>query len=317
MSDSLTTAKVLAALQPMMAMLSKVSLGVWRKSAYVVLGIFILFVLTQFIWLFLPPGEPLDMPADIISAPPSSAPIAQVDVASIQSLHLFGELGLQTAVEAEPAAIDPSLGENAKPTRLNLQLLGVVYSSEPSEGLAVIVYQNKQEQYEVGDKLPVGRVSLVKVLTDHVIIDNGGQYESLWLFEEQSKQAGKRSAVQRTARPKVTDMRGDADVDNLAQDYRQRLYKNPTSLAEAIRVSPAQKAGKMIGYRVSPGKDRKQFAQFGFKNGDIVTGINGIVLDDPAQALEVYKIMRSAQQASFTVDRNGNPVEIVVSLGAQ
>ena len=61
----------------------------------------------------------------------------------------------------------------------------------------------------------------------------------------------------------------------------------------------------------------KCFAQFGFKNGDIVTGINGIVLDDPAQALEVYKIMRSAQQASFTVDRNGNPVEIVVSLGAQ
>lgn len=314
MSDSSTAAKLSVALQPVMAMLSKVSLDLWRKSVYLLLGAFILFVLAQLLWLFLPSAEPLDVPTTIISAPVSGAPVTKVDVAAIQSQHLFGELGAAAAAEQAVPTVDPELGENAKPTRLNLQLMGVVYSSDPSQGLAVIVYQNNQEQYAVGDKLPVGRVSLAKVLTDHVIIDNGGNYESLWLFEEQSKQAATRSAQPR-ASVVVNDMRGNEAVDTMAEDYRQRLYQNPNSLADVVRIVPAQKAGKMIGYRVSPGKDRKQFAQFGFKSGDIVTGINGIDLNDPAQALQVYKTMRSAQQASFTVDRNGSAVEIVVSLG--
>ena len=316
MSDSLTAAKLSVALQPCMAMLSKVSLDVWKKSVYLLLAAFILFVLAQFVWLFLPPTEPLEVPVDIISAPASAAPIAKVDIAAIESQHLFGKLGETALVEQALPTIDPTLGENAKPTRLNLKLMGVVYASDPALGSAVIVYQNNQQQYTVGEELPVNRASLAKVLVDHVIIENGGNYESLWLFEEQSKQANNRSAQQNMAAKQVNDMRGDAQIDEMAEGYRQRLYQNPGSLAEVIRVSPAQRGGAMIGYRVSPGKDRQQFSQLGFKSGDIVTAINGIVLDDPAQALQVYKIMRSAQQASFTVDRNGNPVEIVVSLGA-
>lgn len=314
MSDSLTAAKFSTILQPAVAMLSRVSLDSWRKAVYAVLAVYILFVLAQFVWLFLPEAEPLAVPSEVISAPGSAAPTSTVDVQSIQSLNLFGKLGVEAPLPETKPVVEDSVGENAKPTRLNLQLMGVVYSSEVSQGLAIIVYQNKQDQYAVGDKLPVGRVKLAKVLTDHVIIDNSGNYESLWLFDEKSKQAGIQSNNKPKAQTQVKDMRGNANVGGMAQDYRERLYKNPTSLAEVIRVSPAQKGGQMVGYRVSPGKDREQFAELGFRSGDIVTGINGITLDDPAQALEVYKIMRSAQEASFTVDRKGSPVEIVVSL---
>ena len=45
-----------------------------------------------------------------------------------------------------------------------------------------------------------------------------------------------------------------------------------------------------------------------------MTSVNGIVLDEPAKALEIYKLMRTAMEATFTVDRNGTSVEVLVSL---
>ena len=116
-------------------------------------------------------------------------------------------------------------------------------------------------------------------------------------------------------RKTLTDNRNRAGITKLAKGYRDRLYKNPTSLAQVLQISPAQKDGEMLGYRVKPGSDRKQFAQLGFKTNDIVTSINGIELDEPSKALEIYKLMRTASEAAFVVNRNGALVEVLVSLG--
>ena len=65
---------------------------------------------------------------------------------------------------------------------------------------------------------------------------------------------------------------------------------------------------------MSPGRDRAQFEQMGFKAGDVVTGVNGIVLTDPGKAMELYRVMRSAQEASFDVQRGGETLNISVSF---
>ena len=72
--------------------------------------------------------------------------------------------------------------------------------------------------------------------------------------------------------------------------------------------------GRLRGYRVSAGKDRKQFESLGFKPNDIVTGVNGIELTDPGKAMELYRIMRSAEEASFNVERDGEELTLVVGL---
>lgn len=240
----------------------------------------------------------------------------QVDVKSLQAINLFGVAGAKPAVRAP---VEEKITINAEKTKLNLSLEGIVYSPDEAESVAVVVFQGKQDQYYIGDKLPGGsRVTLKKVLFDHVILDNAGRYESLWLYdkEKMAKQESKRQSVQptRAIKPQVTDKRDDEDATSLAKDYRDKLYKNPKSLAQVIRISPAQKDGQMVGYRVSPGKDRKQFSQLGFKSNDIVTNINGIELDEPSKTLEIYKLMRTATQATFVVERNGSPVEVLVSL---
>ncbi len=281
-----------------------------------VLVLWLLYQLVQLVVLFLPQSAPdappsIDPPA-VEQPPPHNS--QSVQISQLQALNLFGVAGAQPVPAATVAPVVEEVDINAAKTKLNLSLEGVVYTPDASESLAVIVYQGKQDQYRVGDKLPAGnQVILSKVLMDHIILDNSGRYESLWLYDDEKKQ----SSIQTSRRPRqsrVTDIRGDEEATDLAQGYRQRLYKNPASLAEVLRISPAQKGGELLGYRVSPGKDRKQFAQLGFQANDIVTGINDIELDEPSKALEIYKLMRTAKEASFTVERNGETVQIMVSL---
>ena len=64
------------------------------------------------------------------------------------------------------------------------------------------------------------------------------------------------------------------------------------------------------------GRDRKQFEALGFQPNDVVTGVNGIELTDPGKAMELYRVMREANEASFDVLRNGEQLNLVVQLQA-
>jgi len=248
---------------------------------------------------------------------------ASVDILQLQSLDLFGADSLKTE-GADVVPVQDVIDLDATKTRLNVALEGIVLNSRQDESLAIIVYQGKQDQYYVGEKLPInGSVSLERVLEDHVILNNSGSYESLWLYDEENKTSSASHRGEKKSSPKIiprrttekaTVVRPDRKATSLAKDYRKRLYNNPRSLAEAIRISPSQKGGQLVGYKVSPGKDRQQFTDLGFMPNDVVTSINGITLDEPSKALEIYKLMRSAKEANFTVDRNGETLEIAVSL---
>ena len=198
---------------------------------------------------------------------------------------------------------------------------GLVASSNPSNSRAMIEYQKKQEVYKIGDKLPVGkRVEIAKIMSDRVILDNGGRYESLLLYDEKimARQAKAKPAPRRPRQggEKVIDRRGEESITKMASDYRKQLISNPTSLADVIKVSVAKDAdGSVVGYKIRPGKHRKQFVELGLQSGDIVTEINGISLDNPTRALEVYRLLREAQEASFAIKRGDEDVSIIVGLG--
>lgn len=68
----------------------------------------------------------------------------------------------------------------------------------------------------------------------------------------------------------------------------------------------------MIGFRVNPGRDRKAFEALGLKPGDVVTDINGTVLDDASKGLQVYKALGETTQANVTVLRDGTPTVLVI-----
>ncbi len=284
--------------------------------------------LTRLIWALLPASDSQLPDAGRVINPVTMAAPADggpaVDVARVQGWHLFGEAGAlnpaQTTAEPDArASVREGIEKGARETRLNLKLRGVVASSEEGLGFAIIEQNSQQDIYAVEDKLPVqGNVTLAKVMRGQVVLDNGGTYELLELFDNSdlnAQTAALPAPAPEDSSPTAIDRSGDASASVVAQGYRDRLYENPQSLAEVVSVSAVRENGQLLGYRIAPGKEREQFELLGFQPGDLVTSVNGIALDDPANTLSLYQAMRSASEAIFELQRDGAPVTVSVSLG--
>lgn len=303
-----------------------------RRLVIGLLLVWLLFSLARLVWGLLPAEEAKLSEVDIINPAPRTevqASALPVDIEQMRAWHLFGEAGALdeavVAATAEPTAVDAREGieKGARETRLQLRLRGVVASTEQGLGHAIIEYQNKQAVYAVEDELPVGaNVTLAKVMPQQVVIDNNGTYELLPLYAESALDKQFRSRTQApTSRPAAprgaatgADRRDDTRASDLARSYRERLYENPQSLAEVVSVNAVRSEGELQGYRIAPGRDAEQFRQLGFKPGDLVTSINGIALNDPANTMRLYQAMRTAKEAVFELERGEQSVSVSVRL---
>ncbi len=299
-----------------------------RQLVLMVLGVWLLLSLASLIWALLPAEPPVAATPAIVNPVVERerrAVTSNIDIDQLRTWHLFGEVGQEPVVQQPLAETAPEardgIEKGARETRLQLLLRGVAASSEDGLGHAIIEYRNKQAVYAVDDKLPVsGEVVLAKVMPRQVVLDNGGTYELLTLYEESeldSQFAGQRLAPSPTQprRASSVDRRGDERATALAVSYRDRLYQNPQSLAEVVSVSAVRVDGQLQGYRVSPGRDTEQFAALGFRAGDLVKSVNGISLDDPANTMRLYQTMRTASEALFEIERGSEQVSLSVSLG--
>lgn len=288
----------------------------------------LLLAVANMVWSLLPQPESQTLPGVTLNPLQVSAVSAQKAPVNIEELvgwNLFGTAASKPvpAVKEDQAAAQDKgdlegIENSAKETRLNLKLQGIVASRDQASARAIIENQRKQKQYAVGDKLPVsGKVTVAKILNDRIVLDNGGKYELLMLFDKSTLAAKPLQPVQAESKPdRKLDRRGNRDVTEMAESYRRRLYSNPQSLADVVKIAAVRRDGQLQGYRVSAGKDRKQFESLGFQANDIVTRVNGVELTDPGKAMELYRIMRSAEEASFEVMRGDEEITLTVGLGA-
>lgn len=293
---------------------SRLPLAQLRIALYVLIAIWLMASVVRLVWTAIP--VPQVAPKPQAESSRGGAATVQVDPVKIQGWHLFGIAGAAPATQqtqGKAATVDESAAE----TRLQLVLLGVIEVDVPEKGGAVIQAQGQEELFIVGQKLPVpGNVTLAKVLSDRAIINNNGRFESLMLYDETAPRAQPVAAAP-TGDEGVIDRRSDQNITRMAADYRQQLLSNPVSLADVIKVSVAKgDDGSVIGYKIRPGRHQKQFTDFGFQSDDVVTAINGVELNNPTKALEVYRMLREAKDATFSVKRGDEDLTLIVGLDA-
>lgn len=287
----------------------------------------------RIVWSLVPGAHNAASPAVVVINPivPSDgkSAVRAVDLDQMRSWHLFGTAAVvaedEVAVEASQEADREGIEDGARETNLDLKLRGVLATADHGLGHAIIEHKSRQEVYSVEDVMPVGgKVTLAKVMRRQVVLNNNGTYELLPLYEDtvlDKQGAAAQRQKQQSKKPdrgaRVVDKRDNAAAIAAAQDYRQRLYKNPQSLADVVRVAAVREDGQLKGYSVSPGKNQAQFEQFGLKRGDIVTSVNGITLDDPGNTMRLYQTMRTASEAVFEVERGGQQLSLSVSLNTE
>lgn len=253
--------------------------------------------LARIIWMVIPGSSA----GDQIIAPPAQGTIAagattdQVDVQLIANAHIFGTADI--AATEDVARILQQNHENLAETRLNLSLKGTITYQDPESSLAIIADGSNDEKiYSIRDTVIAG-TTLHAVYSDRVILNRSGTLEVLKLPKEYPK--GTRQARRNSTRVSRTAANSRSIQSVVAQ--------NVTRLADVIRPTPYFVSGQMQGYRVYPGRDRKQFAALGLRPGDLIKDIDGAALTNPQQATRILQNLGTSDQVSVTVVRNGQP----------
>ena len=235
----------------------------------------------------------------------------------IADQHIFGEVVVKKAPvtpKKQPVKVVKPVVPKVK---LNAKLHGIVaYKSQ--EGFALISNNNgRQKVYSKGDPLQEG-VTISDILPTKVLVDNNGTVEELLLpvkLKTSKSKTGQNSSTRASNIPKYTSslptgntppVNGKPDLNQ----FRQEILANPAKLTDIVRASPAIINGEFIGFRIRSGKNRKLFRQLNFRANDIITEVNGIVLDDANKGIQILAQLESASDLSIKVKRGNQEVFI-------
>ena len=227
--------------------------------------------------------------------PAAMAPPAQLDVGGLVNAHLFGNAAAQASGDAA----------NAPPSSMPLVLAGVLATSDPNQGMAIIGENAAGAKViSVGHQVP-GGATLHSVYSDRAIIDRAGTLESVFLPRRSS-------GTLATMPPPVPAAAegNEAMVDRM----RKLVNDDPNILRQVMSPQPVFASGKMKGFRVYPGSNRQAFARMGLRAGDMVTAINGTPLDDKDRAQEIFGTLSSSTDARITIVRGGQKQDLVLNI---
>ncbi|HCV02648.1 type II secretion system protein GspC [Pseudoalteromonas sp. APAL1] len=294
-----------------------------KLSAFVVLlvVVYIAFLSSKLFWLVWPEPDTKALP--INSGYTTSKRVETVNSRQIIEQNLFGKAVAESKNDTKK---QNKVINNAPETRLSINLTGIVAVSQNDQaGLAIIESQGKQETYVVDDAVQGTRAKLAQVLPDRVILDVNGRFETLMLDGLDFTKTVSMPVLAEREEPALMDgpqldeieqinATEDEEVKDALIETREEVLDDPGKLFDYIRVSQAMVDGELVGYRLSPGKDPALFKQMGLMNNDLAIAINGYQLNDLKQAMSAINELRNSTDASITIERDGEQIDVQFSL---
>ena len=278
-----------------------------------VLIVALCFRLAELTWRVVPITQTEEIiPPELPTAPAQTAKPA-VET-SISQSNLFGRVEIAVTPTAQEQVVVPE-------TRLNLTLLGVIASSAVGTAKAIISdASGSEEYYSIGMQVP-GGASLEEIHSDYVMLKRNNRMEILRLPVDESSpgqamnlgNAGNAqpnistppSSGRHVLPPNNTGGTDNRSTGAMLHEYRDALNQDPQSVMDLVRAEPVREGDKLVGYRISPGRDRQLLSRFGLRAGDVVTMVNGVRLDNPVKGLEIIQNLQTAGQVNIEVMRNG------------
>jgi general secretion pathway protein C len=194
--------------------------------------------------------------------------------------------------DAQPSTITP----------LQLTLYGTRIDGAMGGGSAIIAGPDgEQKSIAVGQEIVPG-ARLKAVAFDHITIDRGGTAEDLFIVQGD---AG-------SAPPPAPDGTGGAGPP-----------PPPTSSGAGVTITqlradtgfiPRIDAGRVSGLVVRPQGAGAVFRQAGFRDGDVVTAVNGRPVTSASDLEQLGPQLANGGTLSVTVERGGAPVPLAITI---
>lgn len=288
-------------------------------------------LLARLVWQLWPQTH--DSPTPMQATPAELADTSPSHAVNIANQHLFGV--------APPRASPPPSTPSAAPLP-NISLLGVITLSPK---VAIIAVNNQEKVYRIGDTLKPSSAELVGIEAESITLKYNGRKQTIKLRKPHQLAANTTqtmgnnlsggvmsvpSAMTNTADipPETglppTDIPSDLQAQNantaaapnvaLAQ-FQKEVLANPNKFMDLIAPpSPVMKDGKMLGFRIMPGKNITLFNQTGLQPGDIVTKINGTSMNSPGAGFQALQGSMNSSEVNLEVDRGGQSTPISINF---
>lgn len=245
-------------------------------------------------------------PSALTTRSTQTAAGSALDIVALKGIKLFGDTVQPAPVEE---VVEEPVNEEAVETKLNLELVGSFASDDQGRAYAIIANGKKQLLYRVDEDIEgFNNVKLKQVFADKVILDNRGKQEVLHMYPDGKPITSSNFAPAASSRRNRGGNTAAQALSGLSES--QKLEK----ISDAIRFSRKTRDGKMVGFRVLPGRNRAAFEQTGLELNDVVTAIDGQTLDNLKAANKVYQEKRNATQANLTVLRGDEELTIDIDL---
>lgn len=285
-----------------------------------ILVVVLAIMLASFVWLIVTPPSGVLFPSTTGDEPVIKAEPIKDYGKIVADFHLFGQ-----EKKAAPSNKKP---EKTPVTRLNLELYGIV--ARPGRESYAIIAEGKQGEQKIysEDQSPQAGVVIEEIQAKKVILRHSGKLEEL-LLPEKKLASGSSARRPSNARgnnnlPSEAPLPSAVSDDQLPDDQlpeddlgalRDVLTNEPDKILQIVSISETKdKDGNLLGFRLSPGKNRKLFRKLGLRPGDIATQINGIVLDSAAKGIMVMNELSGAASISITVKRGDQEITIDKNL---
>ena len=202
--------------------------------------------------------------------------------------------------------------ENVPETRLNLELLGVLALGEGNGSAIISTGGSDVELYHVGDTVGNQLATLHQVHVDRVILERDGRLETLRLPRGDELRAGGSGADAASDREQESSRAAGSPPP--ASVSRSRWLDDPERAMNSLRTQPVMRDGTLVGIRVTPTRNEREFERAGLREGDIITSVQGQLIRDIDDPDQVLSGLGNSDRVTITVERDGQTLPLAIEL---
>jgi general secretion pathway protein C len=262
--------------------------------------------------LLTPPVRILDQGTRVVAAAPRAQNLTDSEVVVHRNIFDSTATGVMTLASAPPLNGKQAQAAAPPQPRPNMALLGTVTRGDLS--LAVIRTEKEVKTYRQGGETPGGGV-LEEVARLYVTIKfQDGSILNLPLYDGTAASApaaeGRgRAAASAPAPPAATTGEAVRSIGenrwSISREEAERARGNLNELLKQARMEPRIIDGRTDGFVVRMIQPRSLLALLGIQRGDVLMQVNGVELDSPEKALQIFQQLREARNISIGLVRDG------------
>lgn len=200
-------------------------------------------------------------------------------------------------------------------TKLPLRLLGTAAATREDRSRAAIEDEKTRKHMVVaiGDRI-VGhtRVRVDAIERTRVILDNAGKPEELVLFEDQPARVVK-PASRPTQQARRRPSRRSGGVNDRLKQLQGSDGDGISRLLSQARIVPhydQDAPGELLGMAISAIKPDSLFESAGLQDGDVITEVNGIVIDRQEATGAVFQELMNSETIEISALRGDSAIKL-------